>query len=113
VESLHRGRLIYDLSAHTLYVFDKDKGSTSTCYGACARTWQPALAEGETRAGGVAVASKVGTTKRRDGTVQLTYAGHPLYRYFRDRQSDLKGQGLESFGGEWHAIRPNGELLQP
>lgn len=113
VESLNRGRLIYDLSAHTLYVFDRDKGSTSTCYGACARTWPPALTEGGTRAGGVAHPGKVGTTKRRDGTVQLTYAGHPLYRYFRDRQSGLKGQGIESFGGEWHAIRPNGEQLQP
>ena len=113
VESLNRGRLIYDLSAHTLYAFDRDRGSTPTCYGACARTWPPALTEGGTRAGGVAHPGKIGTTKRRDGTIQLTYAGYPLYRYSRDRQSDLKGNGLESFGGEWSAIRPSGEKLLP
>jgi predicted lipoprotein with Yx(FWY)xxD motif len=103
------GLIIYDLSGHTLYTFEKDKGSTSTCYGACAKTWPPALTEGKARAGGEALPAKVGTTKRKDGTIQLTYAGHPLYRYTRDGQVDVNGNGIESFGGEWHAIRPNGE----
>lgn len=103
------GLIIYDLAGHTLYTYSKDKGGKSSCYGACAKTWPPALTEGETRAGGEAVAAKVGTTKRKDGTVQITYAGHPLYRYSGDKQIEVKGHGRESFGGTWFAIRPNGE----
>jgi predicted lipoprotein with Yx(FWY)xxD motif len=103
------GIILYDLSGHTLYTFENDKGSTSTCYGACAETWPPALTEGKARADGEAIPAKVGTTKRRDGTVQLTYAGHPLYTYSRDRSAEVNGNDVESFGGEWYAIRPNGE----
>jgi predicted lipoprotein with Yx(FWY)xxD motif len=105
------GMLIVDLSGHTLYTFDVDKGGKSTCYGACAKTWPPALTEGKPRAGGEAMPAKVGATKRKDGTIQLTYAGHPLYRYSRDEQAEVKGNGIEAFGGGWHAIRPSGEEL--
>jgi predicted lipoprotein with Yx(FWY)xxD motif len=103
------GIIIYDLSGHTLYTFSKDVGGKSSCYGACAKVWLPALTEGKPRAGGAAVPGKVGATKRRDGTTQLTYAGHPLYRYSRDKSAEVSGHGRESFGGRWFAIRPNGE----
>ncbi|HEY3435380.1 MAG TPA: hypothetical protein VGK43_04935 [Solirubrobacterales bacterium] len=105
------GMLIVDLSGHTLYTFDMDRGGRSTCYGACAEAWPPALTEDKARAGGSARPDKVGTTKRRDGTIQLTYAGHPLYRYSRDRSGEINGNGVEAFGGEWRAIRPNGEKM--
>lgn len=105
------GVILYDLSGHTLYAFDGDEGGKSTCYGACARTWPPALTEGEARAGGSALPGKVGTTKRMNGTIQLTYGGRPLYRYSRDKQVDIKGNEIEAFGAEWHAMRPNGEEL--
>lgn len=104
-----KGMLIVDLSGHTLYTFGLDEGGKSTCYGACAETWPPALAEGKAKAGGSAKPDLVGTTKRRDGTMQVTYAGHPLYRYSRDRSSEINGPGVEAFGGKWSAIRPNGE----
>ncbi|MFL5872585.1 MAG: hypothetical protein ACJ75T_03785 [Solirubrobacterales bacterium] len=103
------GIILVDLSGHTLYTFEKDRGGKSTCYGSCAKTWPPALTEGKPRAGGAALPAKVGATKRKDGTVQLTYAGHPLYRYSQDRSAEINGNGVESFGGEWYAIRPNGE----
>lgn len=106
-----KGLLIVDLSGHTLYTFDMDKGGKSTCYGACAKAWPPALTEDKARAGGDAHPGKVGTTKRRDGTIQLTYAGHPLYRYSRDRSGEFNGNGVEAFGGKWYAIRPSGEKL--
>jgi predicted lipoprotein with Yx(FWY)xxD motif len=106
-----RGMYIVDLSGHTLYTFSRDTGGKPTCYGACAKAWPPALAENGARAGGSAQPGKVGTAKRTDGTVQLTYDGHPLYRYSGDGQGDLKGEGDEAFGGEWQAIRPNGEQL--
>jgi predicted lipoprotein with Yx(FWY)xxD motif len=103
------GIILYDLSGHTLYAFDRDKGTRSSCYGACAKTWPPALTEGKPRAEGAAVPAKIGTTKRNDGTVQLTYAGHPLYTYSRDRSAEINGNGVDSFGGEWYVLRPSGE----
>jgi predicted lipoprotein with Yx(FWY)xxD motif len=103
------GVIIYDAEGHTLYTFDKDNGGTSSCYGACAKTWPPALTEGKPKAEGNASPAKVGATKRKDGTRQLTYAGHPLYTYSRDKPSETSGNGVSSFGGTWFAIRPNGE----
>jgi predicted lipoprotein with Yx(FWY)xxD motif len=103
------GLILYDGSGHTLYTFDKDKGTRSTCYGACAKAWPPALTEGKARAGGKASPGKVGTTKRRDGTIQLTYAGHPLYTHVGEEQIEVNSNGVTAFGGKWYAIRPNGE----
>lgn len=102
------GIMLFDLSGHTLYRFDRDKGSTPTCYGACARNWPAALTEGKLRA--VDVPRKlVGTTKRKDGTIQLTYAGHPLYTHRGERQGKSNGNGVRAFGGEWHALRRTGK----
>jgi predicted lipoprotein with Yx(FWY)xxD motif len=99
---------LFDLSGHTLYRFEGDKGSVSTCYGACAKAWPPALTEGKIRA--VDVPRKlVGTTKRNDGTIQLTYDGHPLYTHSGEGQGEGNGNGVKAFGGEWHAMRPSGE----
>jgi predicted lipoprotein with Yx(FWY)xxD motif len=103
------GLILYDLSGHTLYTFDRDQGNRSSCYGACAEKWPPALTEGKPRAGGEAVAAKVGATERKDGTRQLTYAGHPLYTFSGDKQAEANGNDLTAFGGEWYAIRPNGQ----
>lgn len=103
------GIILYDLSGHTLYTYSKDRGTRSSCYGSCAKAWPPALTERKPRAGGEAIAAKVGATKRKDGTVQLTYAGHPVYIYSRDRSAVTNGNGAHSFGGVWYAIRPNGE----
>jgi len=105
------GIILYDLSGHTLYTFDKDKGGTSSCYGACAEKWPPALTEGKPEARGEALATKVGATKRKDGTRQLTYAGHPLYTFSGDKSAETNGNDVTAFGGEWYAIRPNGEKL--
>lgn len=103
------GIIIFDLAGHTLYTFSKDKGGTSSCYGACAKKWPPALTEGKPEARGEAVAAKVGAIKRKDGTRQLTYAGHPLYTFSGDRSAEVNGNGVTAFGGEWYAIRPNGQ----
>ncbi len=105
------GRILYDVSGHTLYTFDKDKATMSTCYGACAKAWPPALTEGKARAEGLALTGKVGTTKRSGGAIQMTYAGHPLYTHVGNEQVEVTGggRGVEAFGGKWYAIRPNGE----
>ena len=102
------GIMLFDLSGHTLYRFDGDQGSGSSCYGACAKAWPPALTEGKIRA--VDVPRKlVGTSKRKNGTIQLTYAGHPLYTHSGEGQGESKGNGLTAFGAKWHALRRSGE----
>ena len=104
------GRIIVDSKGFTLYDFHKDKGTTSACYGGCAQVWPPLITEGKPQAGEGAMASKLGTTERKDGTTQVTYAGHPLYTYVQDKKpGDTTGNDFTSFGGEWYALQPSGE----
>lgn len=106
--------ILFDEQGYTLYRFDKDKGSESTCYGACAKKWPPLLTEGQPVAYAV-IPSKLGTTERKDGTTQATYFGHPLYSYVGDQgkaTGEVTGNGVEAFGGTWHAIHKNGQDLE-
>ena len=92
------GKVLVDSKGFTLYDFHKDKGTTSACYGACAKVWPPLPDAAERRRpSGGAQASKLGTTKRKDGTTQVTYAGHPLYTYVGDKKpGEANGNDLES-----------------
>ena len=69
----------------TVYLFTPDKGSTSVCYGGCESAWPPVMAEGKPTAGEGAMSSALGTTKRKDGSMQVTYEGHPLYTFVGDK----------------------------
>jgi predicted lipoprotein with Yx(FWY)xxD motif len=103
------GKLIVDSGGFTLYNFHKDKGTTSSCYGACANFWPPLTTEGSPKAEGVP-AGMLGTTKRNDGTVQVTFAGHPLYTFSEDKKpGEANGNDFKAFGGEWYALMPNGQ----
>ena len=102
--------ILVDSKGFTLYDFHKDKGNTSACYGACASTWPPLSTNGAPKAMSGAEASQLGTTKRSDGTVQVTYAGHPLYTYIADtKPGEAKGNDYSSFGAQWYALKPSGE----
>lgn len=104
------GMVLVDSNGMTLYDFHKDKGTTSSCYGPCAEGWPPALTEGEPTVGNGASASKLGTTERKDGTTQLTYAGHPLYTFVEDKKpGEANGNDVKAFGGQWYALKGNGE----
>lgn len=104
------GTVLVDSQGLTLYDFHKDKGSTSSCYGACAAAWPPLLTEGNPQAQGPADRSMLGTTKRRDGTVQVTYNGWPLYTYAGDQApGEANGNDIDQFGAEWYALQPNGQ----
>jgi predicted lipoprotein with Yx(FWY)xxD motif len=102
--------ILVDSKGFTLYDFHKDKGTKSACYGACASTWPPLTTSGTPHAMNGAEASQLGTTKRSDGTVQVTYAGHPLYTYVADtKPGEAKGNDFSSFGAQWYALKPSGE----
>jgi predicted lipoprotein with Yx(FWY)xxD motif len=103
------GALLVSADGFTLYDFHKDKGGKSACYGACAGTWPPLITDGEPQAIKGAIPAKLGTTKRTDGTAQVTYAGHPLYTYAADtKPGEANGQDIDSFGAEWYALQPSG-----
>jgi predicted lipoprotein with Yx(FWY)xxD motif len=96
----------------SLYLFEKDKTTKSTCYGQCAKFWPPLLTSGRAKASGRARHSLLGTTRRRDGKLQVTYKGHPLYFYAQDsKPGDTAGQGLHFFGGGWYVLAPNGKKI--
>jgi LPXTG-motif cell wall-anchored protein len=97
------GKILVDSSGMTLYMFTKDKGGQSVCYGPCAKLWPPLTAAGTpTLASGVA--GKLGLTTRKDGSKQVTYNGMPLYTYAGDKAAgDTNGQGFKNI---WYVIHP-------
>jgi predicted lipoprotein with Yx(FWY)xxD motif len=104
------GLVLVSSEGLTIYDFHKDRGKTSSCYGACARDWPPLLTEGKPQVGNGAKASLLGTTERRDGTTQVTYAGHPLYTFAEDKKpGEANGNDVSAFGAEWYALEGNGE----
>jgi predicted lipoprotein with Yx(FWY)xxD motif len=105
------GKIVVDGRARTLYLFEKDKHGKSACSGACAKAWPPLLTKGKPKAGTGAQASKLGTSKRSDGTTQVTYGGHPVYTFIADKSKpgSAKGQGSKAFGAEWYTLTPSGK----
>jgi predicted lipoprotein with Yx(FWY)xxD motif len=108
------GKIIVDGKSRTLYLFEKDKNGKSKCSGACATNWPPLLTKGKPKASGGVKASKLGTTKRSDGTTQVTYGGHPLYTFIADKNKPgaTKGEGLDAFGAEWYVVGTNGKKIE-
>jgi len=106
------GTILVDGNGKTVYLFVADKGTASTCYTSCATFWPPVLTSGAPKAGSGAQASLLGTTKRTDGTTEVTYAGHPLYYFLNDKKAgDTTGQGVNGFGALWWAMSPSGAAI--
>ena len=111
VSSGDLGTILVDSQGRTLYLFQKDSGTKSACTGACATDWPPLQTAKPTEGTGVN-ASLVGTTKRSDGEVQVTYNGHPLYLFKGDKSpGDTNGEGLNAFGGGWYALSASGNQV--
>jgi predicted lipoprotein with Yx(FWY)xxD motif len=112
---LHTGKLgkyIVDGKGRTLYLFMNDKTRRSTCYHACAHNWPPYRTSGKPKLGAGLSAAKAGTVRRSDGTVQVTYGGHPLYRFIHDtRAGQTNGQGLNAFGANWYVVQASGKKI--
>jgi predicted lipoprotein with Yx(FWY)xxD motif len=108
------GKILVNGNSQTLYLFEKDKNGKSACSGACATNWPPLLTKGKPKAGSGIKASLLGTTKRKDGTTQVTYNKHPLYRFKGDanKVGATNGQGLDAFGAEWYVLGANGKKIE-
>jgi len=108
------GKILTDADGNTVYLFEKDGNGTSSCSGECATAWPPVTTSGSPQAGPGADRSLLGTIKREDGSEQVTYDGHPLYRYAGDsKPGDTNGNGLDQFGAEWYALTPAGSNAEP
>jgi predicted lipoprotein with Yx(FWY)xxD motif len=107
------GTVLVDGRGRTLYLFEKDTPTRSSCNGACASIWPPLTTTGaKSVAGGGLAAAKLGSVKRADGKTEVTYAGHPLYTYAGDaKPGDTRGQGLDQFGAEWYVLAPSGHKI--
>ena len=106
------GRIIVDGRGRTLYLFEKDKHGKSVCTGQCAGFWPPLLSSGKPLAMAGAKASLLGTTKRADGRLQVTYNHHPLYTFAKDKsKGQTNGEGLNAFGALWYAVSPAGSTV--
>lgn len=113
VRSTQYGRILFDGSGRVLYGFTRDRrGGPSTCYGACVTAWPVYFAKGGMTAGAGVKKSLMGTTRRRDGRLQITYNGRPLYYYVDDGVGEVKCQNVDEFGGLWLVARPDGTLVR-
>jgi predicted lipoprotein with Yx(FWY)xxD motif len=107
------GKVLTGPNGHTVYLFMKDKGTKSLCNGKCAKVWSPLTTSGKPQAGTGLKASLLSTSKRTDGTTQVTYGGHPLYYYADDKKpGTTKGEGSKEFGAEWYAVGANGKKVE-
>jgi len=105
------GNVLVAANGRTLYLFTADKAKKSACYGQCASYWPPLIAQKPTAGTGLK-ASLVGTTRRRDGRLQVTYGGHPLYFFAQDKKAgDVKGQAFVHFGGAWWVVSAAGKKV--
>ncbi len=112
--SVSLGKILVNGSSQTLYLFEKDKNGKSACSGACATNWPPLLTKGAHKASGGVKSSLIGTTKRSDGTTQVTYNKHPLYAFVLDnnKPGSTKGEGVDAFGAEWYVLGANGKKIE-
>jgi predicted lipoprotein with Yx(FWY)xxD motif len=103
------GKVLVGSNGRTLYLFEADKNGKSTCSGACAAGWPPDTVTGTPQAGSGATQSLLSTSKRPDGTKQVTYHGHPLYYFAGDTSAgDANGQGSKAFGADWYVVNASG-----
>lgn len=106
------GDVIWDSNRRAIYIFTRENSKRSRCYGACARAWPPVLTRGRPRAGSGVDAELLGTTRRRDGKLQVTYGGQPLYYYVDDPRGRILCHDVVEFGGTWLVVKPDGEAVQ-
>jgi predicted lipoprotein with Yx(FWY)xxD motif len=107
------GRIIVTSNGRTLYLFEKDRNGKSACSGQCAVFWPPLITSGKPGATGGASASLIGTTRRADGRLQVTYNHHPLYTFVKDKKAgQTNGEGVNAFGAAWDAMSPAGATIE-
>ena len=107
------GDILVDDKGMTLYLFEKDTSGTNTCDAACASAWPPLAVTGSPTPGGGVDETKLATVSRPDGSLQVTYNGHPLYLFSGDtKPGDTSGEATQAFGAEWYAVSGSGDPVE-
>jgi predicted lipoprotein with Yx(FWY)xxD motif len=113
VSSSQFGKILFDGRRRAIYAFTRDGRGRSTCYGACASAWPPFLVARKPVAGAGVRRALIGTRRRSDGRLQVTYAGRPLYFYVGDRRpGQVLCQNANEYGGTWLVVRGSGRLVR-
>jgi predicted lipoprotein with Yx(FWY)xxD motif len=105
------GTILFDATGQAIYVFDVETTTQPRCYDACADAWPPVLTQAAPQAGQGVTGSLLGTTRRAEGTTQVTYGGHPLYFYAHEGKHEVKCHDVFLNGGNWYAVRPDGNRV--
>jgi predicted lipoprotein with Yx(FWY)xxD motif len=105
--------MLFDSTGQAIYLFDIETTSNPACYDACAEAWPPVLTIGNPIAGQGVESSLLATTKRADGTVQVTYNDHPLYFYAHEGKREVKCHDIFLNGGNWYVVQPGGDAAPP
>jgi predicted lipoprotein with Yx(FWY)xxD motif len=106
------GPILVNSRGHTLYLFAKDRNGKSACGGSCARFWPPLLSQGRPTVGPGVKGSLIGTTRRSNGSRQVTYNRHPLYTFTLDKRAgQTNGEGNTAFGAKWYAVSARGTAV--
>jgi predicted lipoprotein with Yx(FWY)xxD motif len=113
VRNTRYGPVLFDGRDRVVYGFTRERrGGASRCYGACASAWPVYFSRGKVRALAGVRQSLIGTVRRRNGRLQVTYNGWPLYFYAHEGPREVKCQNVSEFGGRWLVMRPNGKLVR-
>jgi predicted lipoprotein with Yx(FWY)xxD motif len=109
VSSSEFGPMVWGPKRQAIYVFQKDGFKRSRCYGECAEAWPPVYTSGAPVAGKGARKSLLGTARRRDGRLQVTYRGRPLYYYAHESSGQVRCHDVNLNGGLWWVIGADGK----
>jgi predicted lipoprotein with Yx(FWY)xxD motif len=103
------GKMIFNSKRQAIYIFEKDPKGNTVCYDECAEAWPPVFAEGDPVAGRGVDSSLLGTVKRRDGKLQVSYADQPLYYYAHEKPGEVRCHNVNLNGGLWWVVGPDGK----
>ena len=103
------GQMLFNADRQAIYIFENDPKGESVCYDECAEAWPPVYTDGKPQARDGVRASLLGTIKRRDGKVQATYAGKPLYYYVNEGPGEVRCHNVDLNGGLWWVVGADGE----
>lgn len=106
------GQILFDEKGQAIYIWQVEESMTAECYGDCAEAWPPVLTDGAPIASGDVKSELLGTTKRTDGTTQVTYNNHPLYYYAHEGVGEVKCHNVSTHGGLWWVVQPSGVRVE-
>jgi predicted lipoprotein with Yx(FWY)xxD motif len=108
------GSIVVNGKGLTLYHASKETSGKIVCTGDCAYFWFPVVVKPKQKIvlGKGIDRAKVGTIKRPNGSLQVTYGKLPLYRYYLDRKAgQAKGQGFKDSAGIWYVVSTSGKVV--